>query len=160
MFLNRVSQLRVFGARYAAEFSGKARVRRLPPTPDFLARSLHTAAAPAKFAHRTSSLRPPCLWASARASEHVRLWPAATANTPHFFARRPIFFLRAEASPDLSAACPPSAAQQLGIQMSVEATLLGTVMAVWWRISHNAEKAKYDKYYANLRSQVAAAEEE
>ena len=73
---------------------------------------------------------------------------------------RPFFFLRAEASPDLSATCPPSAAQQLGIQMSVEATLLGTVMAVWWRISHTQEKAKYDKYYANLRATLAGGDDE
>jgi len=36
--------------------------------------------------------------------------------------------------------------------MSVEATLLGTVMAIWWRWSHTQEKALYDKYYANLRA--------
>ena len=44
--------------------------------------------------------------------------------------------------------------------MMAEGTALGMFFGVWWRISHNAEKAKYDKYYANLRSQVAAAEEE
>lgn len=36
--------------------------------------------------------------------------------------------------------------------MSVEATVLGTVMAIWWRVCHSAEKAQYDKYYASLRA--------
>lgn len=44
--------------------------------------------------------------------------------------------------------------------MSVEATLLGLVMAVWWRTSHVAEKSKYDKYYAQLRAEQAALAEE
>lgn len=43
-------------------------------------------------------------------------------------------------------------ARQAGIQMIVEGTVLGTVMAVWWRYTHNVEKAKYDMYYANLRA--------
>ena len=53
-----------------------------------------------------------------------------------------------------------SRAQQLGIHMIVEGCVLGTVMAVWWRMSHSAEKAKYDKYYATLRSNLAAAASE
>ena len=51
----------------------------------------------------------------------------------------------------LCIALPPRA-QQLGIQMSVEATALGTFMAVWWRMTHTQEKALYDKYYASLRA--------
>ena len=51
-------------------------------------------------------------------------------------------------------------AQQLGLQMIGEATALGFIMAFWWRMTHAAEKAKYDKYYATLRSSVAAASEE
>ena len=43
--------------------------------------------------------------------------------------------------------------------MIAEGTALGLVMAVWWRVSHNAEKAQYDKYYANLRASVAADSE-
>ena len=50
--------------------------------------------------------------------------------------------------------------QTLGLQMIGEATALGFVFAVWWRISHTQEKAKYDKYYATLRSNLAAASEE
>ena len=41
-----------------------------------------------------------------------------------------------------------------------EATALGFIMAFWWRMTHAAEKAKYDKYYATLRSSVAAESEE
>ena len=36
-----------------------------------------------------------------------------------------------------------------------EATALGTVMAIMWRISHANEKAQYDKYYANLRASMS-----
>ena len=57
--------------------------------------------------------------------------------------------------------CPRfSRAQQLGLQTIAEGCALGTVMAVWWRMSHASEKAKYDKYYATLRSNLAAASEE
>jgi len=51
-------------------------------------------------------------------------------------------------------------AQQLGLQMIGEGCALGLVMSVWWRMSHAAEKAKYDKYYATLRSNLAAQSEE
>ena len=40
-----------------------------------------------------------------------------------------------------------------------EATALGTVMAVWWRVTHSQEKAKYDKYYANLRASIEGSDE-
>ena len=53
-----------------------------------------------------------------------------------------------------------SAAQSLGIQTCVEATALGLFFAVWWRISHSKEKAKYDKYYSQLRAEQAALAEE
>ena len=43
--------------------------------------------------------------------------------------------------------------------MIAEGTALGTVMAVWWRITHVQEKAKYDKYYANLRASVEGSDE-
>ena len=35
-----------------------------------------------------------------------------------------------------------------------EATALGLVMGILWRISHANEKAQYDKYYANLRASL------
>ena len=44
------------------------------------------------------------------------------------------------------------AAKSAGLQMIAEGTALGVVMAVWWRYTHNVEKAKYDMYYANLRA--------
>lgn len=50
--------------------------------------------------------------------------------------------------------------QTLGLQMIGEATALGFVFAVWWRISHTQEKAKYDKYYANLRATLAGGDDE
>ena len=52
---------------------------------------------------------------------------------------------------------PP--AQSLALQMIGEATALGTVMAVWWRVTHSQEKAKYDKYYANLRASIEGSDE-
>ena len=42
--------------------------------------------------------------------------------------------------------------------MCVEGSVLGIIFAVWWRISHNSEKAKYDRYYANLRAEKGAPE--
>ena len=49
--------------------------------------------------------------------------------------------------------------QSLGLQMIGEATLLGIVMAMWWRFSHSQEKALYDKYYSSLRASKAAESE-
>ena len=45
--------------------------------------------------------------------------------------------------------------QQLGLQTIAEGTALGLFFAVWWRITHTQEKAKVDKFYAELRSAVA-----
>ena len=44
--------------------------------------------------------------------------------------------------------------------MCVEGTALGLFFAIWWRISHIQEKAKYDKYYAQLRAEQAALAEQ
>ena len=44
--------------------------------------------------------------------------------------------------------------------MIAEGCVVGTFFAVWWRITHIAEKTKYDKYYASLRASVAADAEE
>ena len=38
-------------------------------------------------------------------------------------------------------------------RMSAEATACGTFFAVWWRMSHSAEKQKVDKYYAMLKTE-------
>ena len=51
-------------------------------------------------------------------------------------------------------------ARQLGLQTIAEGSALGLFMAVWWRMSHSAEKARYDKYYAELRAAQAALAEE
>ena len=53
----------------------------------------------------------------------------------------------------------PLLSQSLGIQMIGEASALGFVMAAWWRMTHVQEKARYDKYYANLRASLAEGEE-
>lgn len=50
-------------------------------------------------------------------------------------------------------------ARQLGLQTILEGSVLGLFFALWWRTSHVAEKAKYDKYYAQLRAEQAAAAE-
>ena len=51
-------------------------------------------------------------------------------------------------------------ARQLGLQTIAEGSALGFIMAFWWRSTHVAEKAKYDKYYAQLRAeQMALADE-
>lgn len=50
-------------------------------------------------------------------------------------------------------------ARQLGLQTIVEGSVVGMFFAVWWRTSHVAEKARYDKYYAQLRAETAAAAE-
>jgi len=47
-------------------------------------------------------------------------------------------------------------ARELGIKTIAEGTALGVVMAVWWRYTHTQEKLKYDKYYAQLRADLAA----
>jgi len=51
-------------------------------------------------------------------------------------------------------------ARALGLQTIAEATVCGLVFAVWWRMSHIAEKSKYDKYYAQLRAEQAALADE
>ena len=38
-------------------------------------------------------------------------------------------------------------------KMSAEATALGFVTAFMWRASHAAEKKKYDRYYASLKTE-------
>ena len=44
--------------------------------------------------------------------------------------------------------------------MIAEGCVVGTFFAVWWRITHTQEKAKVDKFYAELRSAVAVDADE
>lgn len=40
--------------------------------------------------------------------------------------------------------------------MILEASAVGLVFAIAWRVHHNSERAKYDRYYANLRAEHGA----
>ena len=42
-------------------------------------------------------------------------------------------------------------------RLTIESTIVATIMAFWWRSSHNAEKEKINRYYATLRAEMAAA---
>jgi len=44
-------------------------------------------------------------------------------------------------------------------QMTVEATIAGTVAAVAWRMYHNSHKAQVERYYVNLKKEMAGDEE-
>ena len=41
-------------------------------------------------------------------------------------------------------------------RLTIESTIVATIMAFWWRSSHNAEKEKINRYYATLRAEMAS----
>ena len=84
-----------------------------------------------------------------RPSRSLPLFPPAPPDWLRAGAR--FFFSRLTTRPP---ACLIARPQQLGLQMIGEASALGLVMGVLWRISHANEKAQYDKYYANLRASL------
>eukprot|EP00308_Calcidiscus_leptoporus_P011171 CAMPEP_0119362160 /NCGR_PEP_ID=MMETSP1334-20130426/9296_1 /TAXON_ID=127549 /ORGANISM="Calcidiscus leptoporus, Strain RCC1130" /LENGTH=74 /DNA_ID=CAMNT_0007377335 /DNA_START=21 /DNA_END=245 /DNA_ORIENTATION=+ len=53
----------------------------------------------------------------------------------------------------------PEHAKKKAISMIVEGCVVGTVFAIWWRISHNSYKATVNDYYINLRAEKAEEEE-
>ncbi len=43
------------------------------------------------------------------------------------------------------------------LRFCAEGTILGGVMAFWWKMSCDADKAKVDRYYMQLRKETAVA---
>ena len=50
---------------------------------------------------------------------------------------------------------PLTTSQQFFMRMVAEGTVVGIVFAFWWRASCNADKEKVNKYYQQLRREVA-----
>ena len=151
--LRGVQQLRVFGARYAAEFSGKARVRASsPPTREKKGPQNGPRPPPNRAAE---NLEPPSSCPNSASHRHPRSAPRRSGEPSIYFYAIPQPRLLPLSPPHL-APCVHlvSAAQQLGIQTCVEATSMGLFFAVWWRISHSQEKARYDE----LRERLQAAQ--
>ena len=160
--LNRVQSLRVFGVRYAAEFSGKARVRARrrhscrPAPPSHPLEGSWRARRHAKCAHKVCARQTFGQRACGALSCSRAMLPSSLLPYPPpliFFARRPH-------APRSEPRRSPPILQSLGIQTCLEATAAGTFFAVWWRISHVSEKNLYDKYYTNLRAEQAALADE
>ena len=47
--------------------------------------------------------------------------------------------------------------QNMFLRFCAEGTILGGVMAFWWKMSCDADKAKVDRYYMQLRKETAIA---
>ena len=47
-------------------------------------------------------------------------------------------------------------AQNKGLNMIGEATVVGFIFAFWWRASHSAEKARVNAFYTSLRAEKAS----
>mmetsp|Transcript_30338 Transcript_30338/g.66545 ORF Transcript_30338/g.66545 Transcript_30338/m.66545 type:complete len:84 (+) Transcript_30338:28-279(+) len=50
----------------------------------------------------------------------------------------------------------PKHVRDKAIQMIVEATIVGSFFAFWWRWSHMQEKQRVNDYYTKLRAEKAA----